>query len=142
MKSSKILQGRFPNTYYRVSAKALIKNDTSDILCIKEGAEYWELPGGGIDFGEDARQTLARELKEEISYHGDFDFKFLGWEQFFDQQDDVWKLKMVYRTELENFNFRAHDATTMQWLRPEKFADSKFDEEKLIYKYGTMKNAD
>lgn len=43
--------GRYPNTFYRVSIKALIKNDKGEILVVKEHQDKWEPPGGGLDHG-------------------------------------------------------------------------------------------
>lgn len=53
--------------HYRVSAKALIKDDQNRLLLIKEGNDSGlELPGGGIEHGETATQALKRELQEEL----------------------------------------------------------------------------
>ena len=40
-----------PNAFYRVSAKALILNDTRDAFVISEEDDgKYDLPGGGIDW--------------------------------------------------------------------------------------------
>ena len=50
--------------YYRLSAKAIVRcND--EILFIKEGNDFWDLPGGGVEHDEEIFQALARELAEE-----------------------------------------------------------------------------
>lgn len=69
-----VQHGQYPNAYYRVSLKAVIRNDKGAVLCVKEGSEFWELPGGGIDHGEDVQTALARELTEEIGYTGTFTY--------------------------------------------------------------------
>ncbi len=52
---------------YRVSAKALIKNDRHQLLFVEEKKNNgYELPGGGIENGETVKQALTRELQEEL----------------------------------------------------------------------------
>lgn len=57
---------------YRVAAKALIVRE-GKLLISKEGTGEYEklhfrgLPGGGIEYGEDFRQGLQRELQEEMN---------------------------------------------------------------------------
>lgn len=51
---------------YRISVKALIKDEDGRILLIREDDGRWELPGGGLEHGEDPRTGLAREVEEEI----------------------------------------------------------------------------
>lgn len=58
----------FPDNFYRVSVKGLCVQD-GKILLVKESANLsgkWELPGGGLDFGEDPRTGLEREVEEEM----------------------------------------------------------------------------
>lgn len=55
-----------PNAYYRVSVKALITNDEGKILVVNERGLGWDLPGGGLDWGESAEDGLKRELLEEL----------------------------------------------------------------------------
>lgn len=56
-----------PKTYYRVSIKALILNDSRDkFLIILEDNGLWELPGGGLDWPEGPEDCLRREIKEEM----------------------------------------------------------------------------
>lgn len=61
---------------YRISIKGVILNDVGDILLVKEsGRNWWDLPGGGMDHGEDIKTALAREMKEEVNLTGDFSYK-------------------------------------------------------------------
>ena len=56
----------YPNTFYRVSVKALIKDAKGDVLVLKENQDTWSLPGGGLDHGEKPDLGIKRELKEEL----------------------------------------------------------------------------
>jgi len=56
-----------PECFYRVSAKALILNETKDkFLICKEDNGKWELPGGGLDFGTTPQEDIPREISEEM----------------------------------------------------------------------------
>ncbi len=55
------------NTEYiqKTTQKVLFERD-GKILMMKDTKDHWELPGGRIDFAEDADTALMRELKEEM----------------------------------------------------------------------------
>ncbi|PFI17419.1 (deoxy)nucleoside triphosphate pyrophosphohydrolase [Bacillus cereus] len=50
---------------------AVILNDNNEVLCALRSPKmslpnYWEFPGGKINTGEDPRDALVREIKEEL----------------------------------------------------------------------------
>jgi len=57
--------------YTRVSAYGLVTDSNSRILlgrlskAIPRWTGYWTLPGGGLNFGEDAKDAVVREVEEE-----------------------------------------------------------------------------
>jgi 8-oxo-dGTP pyrophosphatase MutT (NUDIX family) len=51
---------------YRVSLKVVVI-DNSRLLLVNEAADWFGLPGGGLDYGESIDETLARELQEELA---------------------------------------------------------------------------
>ena len=61
---------------YRLSIKSIIFNEDNEILFVKEsGRNWWDLPGGGMDHGEDIKTAIAREMKEEVDLTGDFTYR-------------------------------------------------------------------
>src|SRR3989344_5154406 len=58
----------FPDCFYRVTVKGLCVRN-GKLLLIRESKAMsgkWELPGGGLDFGEDIRTGFKREVEEEM----------------------------------------------------------------------------
>ena len=57
---------------YRVSTKAIIKNERNEVMFLKESSGVWDLPGGGLDQGESPRDALRREIDEETNFTVDW----------------------------------------------------------------------
>ena len=51
--------------FYRVSVKALVIDELGRILLCREDNGNWDIPGGGLDYGEDPIEGLKREIFEE-----------------------------------------------------------------------------
>ncbi len=54
----------------RFGAYGILLKDSKILLTLKRAGPYqglWDLPGGGIEFGETPEKTLKRELLEEVS---------------------------------------------------------------------------
>ena len=67
MKSPHEQNENIPPNFYRISTKALILDETrTKFLITKESNGKWEFPGGGWEYGLDAQENVARELKEEM----------------------------------------------------------------------------
>jgi nucleoside triphosphatase len=57
-----------PQKYPEPTVGALIVNDAGDILLVQsyKWQNFWSVPGGHIELGERAEETVKREVKEEV----------------------------------------------------------------------------
>ena len=102
----------FPDSFYRTVVKALYVKD-GKILFAKEAphlADKWELPGGGLDFGEDPREGLTREIKEELNLDvtSVSEHPVYVWMNRFEgcrDMDWYYSVVLAYRIELANLDF-------------------------------------
>lgn len=100
---------------YRISVKAAIKDSDGRILLLREKDGSWELPGGGLEHGEDAKAALAREIAEETG---------LTVEWMSDQPETFWTIrKEVGSPTLKWFAFVAYEAKVSGEFRPDPTSD-------------------
>lgn len=59
-------EATIPSPYYRVSLKAIVRNEAGEILVVQKTDGTWELPGGGWEHGESMQHCIRRELMEEL----------------------------------------------------------------------------
>lgn len=110
--------------FYRVSIKALIRDENGKILMVKEkNNPSWNLPGGGMDYGESEREALARELFEEVGYEGGFTHRALGiWPHFLGGDKQAWQLWVVYEVTPDRFTFSVGEhSNEIAFHDPEEF---------------------
>jgi 8-oxo-dGTP diphosphatase len=95
-----------PNTFYRLSAKALIFNDTqTEFAIIREDNDLWDLPGGGLDFNEDVSGCLKREIKEEMGLTvTDINEKLIHY-LIGRNMDNFWAVGLVFEVKVNDLNF-------------------------------------
>lgn len=99
--------------YYRVSIKALVLNKERDkFLVMRQENDVWDLPGGGLDWGEKTHAALTREIMEETGLEtsriAEQPAYFLGGFQM-SKESDLWVVNIVYETEFTHLNFTPSD---------------------------------
>jgi len=55
------------NNNFGICVRAVIQQNGKILVCKEKGKNYYFLPGGHLEFGEKAQETLFRELKEELN---------------------------------------------------------------------------
>ncbi|MGI0134400.1 MAG: NUDIX hydrolase [Candidatus Micrarchaeaceae archaeon] len=109
----------------RAGAAALIEDGTGKVLIAKRGTYpegIWVLPGGGIDFGERAEDTVVREIKEETG----LEIKPVGLIKVYEMilpKLNVHRIIFFYRAKLVGGTARpSSDITEIRWLLPNEIA--------------------
>lgn len=105
----------FPDCFYRVSIKGIYVKDGKVLLCGENKEIFggkWALPGGGLDFGEEMKAGLVREIKEETglnvtkisekpvyiwTHRYESNIRQIGW---------YYSIVLAFRIDLEDLNLR------------------------------------
>lgn len=124
----------YPNTFYRVSVKALIKNSQNQVLVLKENQDTWSLPGGGLDHGEDPKAGILRELKEELGIENPF-IKGIGSVKTFHlEPKSAWLLWIVFDVEVDTEEFIFGEGVTdARYIDVSELERSEDIFEKIVY---------
>ncbi len=113
---------------FQIGIKAIIRNDENQILLL-ENKDYWDIPGGRMDQGEDIEAALLRELNEEIGVD-----RVVG-KQLWNVARAVQQLPygnmmtslmlIVYRVRLpaDQIPHSCEPGTTLHWVSLEEAAD-------------------
>ena len=91
---------KYPNTYYRVSVKALIRDADGKLLVCKENSPNWSLPGGGVDHGEEPLEALKRELHEELGITAYSNAQIADVLTVYVEEKEAWLMWVVFAVEL------------------------------------------
>lgn len=92
---------------YRVSIKCIVMDELDEILLVKEsGRDWWDLPGGGMDHGENIKSAIAREMKEEVNLTGDFTYKIVYVDDPKELENiKVSQIRLIFMVKPENMEF-------------------------------------
>ena len=101
------------NAFYRTSVKALVLDEQNRFLLCKEIDGTWELPGGGLDLGENPQDGLIREVQEEMGLEvtsiAETPSYFVT--AFF-ERNNVWKANVLYEATFKDLSIKESDECT------------------------------
>ncbi len=107
----------FPNCFYRVNVKGLFVRG-GKVMLLKEAPEksgMWELPGGGVEFGEKMHDALRREIEEETglkvkSISRNSVYVWPWKHENARNMEWYYSLVVAFRIELESLDFKATES--------------------------------
>lgn len=123
---------------FRISLKAVIFNEDGHVLIVKEhDGGWWDLPGGGLNHGELIKVGLARELYEEVSLEGDFEYEIILVEDpRYSKGYNLYQMRLTFLVKPENFIFEAgEDCDEIAFIDPKQFESSELMNERKIFEY-------
>src|SRR5437868_4012784 len=62
---SDALVPKMRSAQFRISVSALIFDDERILLALRRDIDWWNLPGGGMEYGETVEEAICREVHEE-----------------------------------------------------------------------------
>ncbi|MDD2907135.1 MAG: NUDIX hydrolase [Candidatus Gracilibacteria bacterium] len=98
--------------WYRISVKALIYNEKGDFLLTKENNGTWDIPGGGLDHGENFDVCIKRELQEEMGLEViwiDKNPKYFITAHKPESKTRPWLANIFYEVKVKDLNFTPSD---------------------------------
>lgn len=99
-----------------IGAFAIITNENNEVLFAhRNDRDVWNLPGGGLEKGEDPWDTVVREVKEETGLDVEV-VKLLGVYTKPDQDDIVFNFKCQRINDSLRLNKEARD---LRYFKPE-----------------------
>ena len=137
----------------RFSMKALLFCGDKLLILQKrdrQGLKAWELPGGGVEFGEDPQAALDREIQEETGLAMEFVCPLATWRYQKGAQEYLTGLICLCTTEDSKVRL-SYEHIDYRWIKPAELSDyamhpslieglRKIDAAKLLYGYNTMKD--
>jgi ADP-ribose pyrophosphatase YjhB (NUDIX family) len=126
---------------YRVSLKCLIQDQDSKVLVVKEtGRDWWDLPGGGMDHGESLRAAIAREMNEEVTLTGNFDYRIIDVDEPAQlSAHNFWQLRLIFAVSPSEMKFApGKDGDEIAFMDPQNFENSESKVERRIFRYSKL----
>jgi 8-oxo-dGTP diphosphatase len=99
-----------PPSFYRVSMKGVVVDETGRFLLSKEDNGKWEMLGGGLEYNEDPIAGLKREIHEEtgliVTYVSPAPKYFITTKR---HDANTYVANVVYEIKLADLNFVPSD---------------------------------
>ena len=125
----------------RVSLKAVILDERGRTLVVKEnGRDWWDIPGGGIEHGETLKEALARELHEEVSLEGDFEYEtLLAEDPRYIEAHNLYQMRITFLVKPHSMVFgKGNDSDEVQFIDADLYEKSDVWTERQIFKFSTL----
>lgn len=113
---------------FEIIVRGLIINRGRILVCKTEGRDYFFLPGGHVEFGENMRKALIRELNEELGIKPK-KTKFIGCVEniFLQNNKQNHEINFVFLTEIEEDEVEPkEDHISFRWFLPHDLIEEKF----------------
>lgn len=119
----------------QVCAGGLIRNKFGEILLIKRSENdsflpgNWELPGGGVEYGENIEKTLMREIKEECGLGVEVSFPLaVDYYYMKDNEKEIQRVEIIFLCKLLNptqIIVLSHEHSEYKWVSSNKINNLK-----------------
>ena len=117
-----------PSPFYRVAAKAIIKDDQDRMLMVFSKDGNPEVPGGGWEHGETFEECLRREVMEELGV----ELKVIGplWFTYQSVSKRGWHvLRLVATAELASTDFPVgEDMSEARWVSKDELLQLEYSD--------------
>ena len=108
------------NKLQQPCVSAIVINDKKEILFTKRSMDddflpgFWDIPGGGIEYGETAQEGLKRELKEECGIDIEV-IKPVGVNSYI--MHEIQRIEITFLSKAKNTDVKLdHEHSEFKWL--------------------------
>jgi ADP-ribose pyrophosphatase YjhB (NUDIX family) len=125
----------------RVTLKAVILDEEGRILVVKEhGRDWWDIPGGGIEHGETIKEALARELFEEVSLKGDFEYDtLLAEDPHYLKTLNLYQMRITFVVKPQSMTFKnGSDSDEVKFVDASIYENSELWTERQIFMFRSL----
>lgn len=115
---------------YRVAVKAIITFENRILLVLDGDDVDYSFPGGGVDYGEDLKTAVIRELNEEIGMPVNLissDFKIVG-ANIGHVRGDIPRTNLFFKVEVDVDKItKTKEISGFKWFTFEELINLKLD---------------